>query len=150
METPENQPTRENSILNNTEINNYLLETSKWGKMLAIIGYVGIGLMILLALFMMIEMSEFSRAIGSGIPMRYLGFIYVVIAIIYYFPVTYLHKFSDQIKLGLQSKEIDTLTSGFRNLKSLFKFMGIFTIVMLCFYGLMLLIAIPTMLLFNS
>lgn len=149
METSEDQPQRENSILNNTEINSYLLETSKWGKLLAIIGYVGMGLMILIALFMMIGMSEFSRAFGSAISMGFMGFIYLVIAVIYYFPVTYLYKFSNQIKVGLQSQEMGSITSAFENLKSLFKFMGIFAIVMLCFYGIVLLIAVPAMMLFD-
>lgn len=139
----------ENSIFGNTQINDYLLETSKWGKLLAIFGYVLIGIMILIAVVMMAGVSAVNRAFGAEISMGYMGFIYLVIALLYYFPTTYLYSFSNQVRQGLQSQEMGSITSAFQNLKSLFKFMGIFAIVMICFYGLLLLIAIPTMLLFN-
>lgn len=150
MESTEINPQNESSFFGNAQIKEYLLETSRWGKLLAIIGYVVMGIMVLIAVVMMVGMSAVSRAFGSEIPMGYMGFIYLVIALLYYFPTTYLYSFSNQVKLGLQSQEMGNITSAFQNLKSLFKFMGIFAIVMICFYGLMLLIAIPTMLLFNS
>jgi hypothetical protein len=55
-----------------------------------------------------------------------------------------------QIKKGLKSNDITTITAGFQNLKSLFKFMAIVTIVILSIYGLILIVAIPTMFLLKS
>jgi hypothetical protein len=155
MENPENKILDENAFVNNDEtlfigsreINDYLLQTSKWGKFLAIVGFVGMGLMVFIAILVMSGLSQLSRVYGEGFPMAGVGFVYVAIAAIYFFPINYLYQFSVKIKRGLQSNDASTITSGFENLKSLFKFMGVFTLVILSMYGLILLIAIPTILL---
>ncbi|HEY5691003.1 MAG TPA: hypothetical protein VIS49_06060 [Cyclobacteriaceae bacterium] len=149
MESTEINQQNENLFYSNSQIKDYLLETSRWGKLLAIIGYLLIGIMILIAVAMMIGTSASDRAFGSTISIGYMGFIYLVIALLYYFPATYLHSFSNQVRLCLQSQEMGSITLAFQNLKPLFKFMGIFAIVMICFYGLMILIAVPMMLPMN-
>lgn len=143
MENIENNKQVENSFACDNEIKDYLLETSKWGKFLAIVGYVGIGLIILVGLGVMVGFSIFNKASGIGFPMGAIGLIYVVIAVIYYFPVSYLYRYSVQIREGLDSNNNQSTTSGFENLKSLFKFMGIFTIVILSIYALLLVIVLP-------
>ena len=147
MENLENTEAGENIFISNAQITDYLMETSKWGKFLAIVGYVGIGILILIAIFMMIGFSKLSNIVDTGFPMGAFGFIYIIMGALYYFPVSYLYKYSVAIKKGLDSKDITTITAGFENLKSLFKFMAIFTIVILSIYGLMLLVAVPTILL---
>jgi hypothetical protein len=149
MENFENKVQDDNSFISNTEINDYLMETSKWGKFLAIVGYVGMGILILVGIFMMVGLSKISSFPGTSFPMGSFGFIYIILSVIYYFPVNYLYTYSVKIKQGLNSKDITTITAGFQNLKSLFKFMGILTIVILSIYGLILVIAIPTMLIFR-
>ena len=62
-------------------------------------------------------------------------------AIIYFFPILYLYKFSSSIKNGILNSSSDQLDLAFRNLKSHYKFMGILVIVMLAFYAFALLIA---------
>ena len=146
MENFDNNVQGEHTFMNSTEITNYLMETAKWGKFLAIAGYVGIGILFLLAIFMMIGMSTMSDFSGADFPMGAVGFIYIIMGAVYYFPVTYLYKYAVQIKKGLQSNDPTTITAGFQNLKSLFKFMAIVTIVILSIYGLMLLVAVPLML----
>jgi hypothetical protein len=146
MENFDNNVQGEHTFMNSTEITNYLMETAKWGKFLAITGYVSIGLLALLAIFMMIGMSTMSDFSGTDFPMGAVGFIYIIMGAVYYFPVTYLYKYAVQIKKGLQSNDPTTITAGFQNLKSLFKFMAIVTIVILSIYGLMLLVAVPLML----
>jgi hypothetical protein len=136
----------ENAFIPTPEINGYLLETSKWGKFLAIVGYVGLGILIILALFIMIGFSQISKFSGVGFPMGIIGFLYIIIAVIYYFPINYLYRFSVQIKHGLTSNDLSSVTSGFRNLKSLFKFLGIFIIILMSIYALILVIALPIML----
>jgi hypothetical protein len=147
MENNVNTPQNEISFTDNSAINEYLIETSKWGKFLAIMGYIGIGLLIALAIIMMFALSAISRFSGTGFSMILVGILYIIIAVIYYFPIHYLYQFSINIRRGLNSKDLPTITSGFRNLKSLFKFMGILTIVIFSIYVLLLLIALPTMLL---
>jgi hypothetical protein len=134
----------------NHEIKDYLLETSKWGKLLAIVGYIVIGLLILLGFGVIVGFSVFGKITHIGFPMGFFGIVYILIAVLYYFPVNYLNKFSDQIKKGVNSNDQQSVTSGFGNLKSLFKFMGIFTIVVLSMYALALITVLPLTLLLNK
>jgi hypothetical protein len=146
MEEIDNQVQDENSLVINEEINEYLSETSRWANFLAIVGYVGMGLLMVIAIVMMVGLSRMGDMVGSRIPGGLMGFIYIIFAVIYYFPVSYLHKFSREMKQGLSSKDMNSVSFGFKNLKSLFKFLGIFTIVILSVYALIFLFTIPTML----
>jgi hypothetical protein len=47
------------------------------------------------------------------------------------------------MKLALKNNVEQQYTSGFANLKSLFKFFGVFTVAMLVLYGVVLVVAIP-------
>jgi hypothetical protein len=142
MESLDSNMATENTSFINGEIRSYLAESAKWGKFLAIMGYIGIGLLILLALGMMVMGSASSLFPGMGMNMGAFGLIYVALAAFYFFPVYYLHQFSLKIKQGLTSQDSQSITIGFRNLKSLFKFMGIFTIVILSIYALVIVIAV--------
>lgn len=62
--------------------------------------------------------------------------IYALMGLLYFFPAYYLYKFSTQLKTALAAKDSETLTSAFENQKSLYKFMGIFMIIVLGFYVL--------------
>ena len=138
MNPGENELINRSSLNFSTEIRQYLIETTKWGKFLTIMGYIGIGLMTLAAIFMIASSSLFSD-VEPGFNMGWMGGFYLLIALLYFFPVRYLHKFSDKIKNGISAENPEELTLGFENLKSLFKFMGIATIVMVSFYILMVL-----------
>ena len=142
MENIENKSTTETSIFNLNEIKGFLFETAKWGKFIAIVGYVGMGIMIILGLLVMIGKSSFGQFTGHNSTVGILGIIYIIMAIIYYFPVTYLYKFSKQIRNGLLANDELSITTGFSNLKSLFKFTAILIIVMLAMYGVALVIGV--------
>lgn len=120
----------------------FLKNTTKWGKFLAIVGFVGIGFVILVAIFAgtMVGsmMGEASPKLG-GTEAFMLTFFYLLFAALYFFPVLYLYRFSDKMQDGLKTQNEELVTESFRNLKSLFKFMGILTIVIIGFYGLAIL-----------
>ena len=141
MENIENV-TVEKSFMNNKEINDYLLEISKWGKFLAIAGFAGMGILVIISIFLMIGSSFLNSFSGHGLPLGAMGAIYFFIALIYFFPVNYLFKFSVLIKKGVFSNDENTITSGFKNLKSLFKFIGIFMIIILSIYVLIIIAAL--------
>lgn len=143
MENIENTQPVENLFEINSEIKGYLLETSKWGKFLAIMGYIGMGILLLLGVIFIVGFSIFNSVSSVGFPMRIMGFIYVLISVLYYFPLKYLYNCSVQLKQGLNSANQPAITSGFENLKSLFKFMGVFTIVVLSIYVLIIIVAVP-------
>lgn len=145
MENLANNVQEEHSLTGNAAIRGYLIETAKWGKFLAIVGFVGVGFLVLLAIFMMIGFSVFSKLPQTRFPMWPLGFLYIVLAVVYFYPVNYLYQYAVQIRKGLEYNNMPTIISGFRNLKSLFKFMGILMIVLLSLYGVILLIAAPVL-----
>jgi hypothetical protein len=114
----------------------YLAEARKWAKFIAIIGFVGIGLMVMMGLIMGLIMDSLISA-ASQSPMPFSGtvfmFIYLVIAALYFFPVYYLYRFSVDMGNALVSGSEDIMTSAFGYLKSHYKFIGILIIVSLAF-----------------
>ncbi len=147
MENLEKTTPTPDALLDNREIHAYLLETAKWGNFLAIIGYILMGLLALLSLFMMFGMSQLIA--NQVFPIWIMGVVYLAMAGVYWFPVTYLYRFSAQMKQAVLSRNEGLYTSGFANLKSLFKFFGIFTIVILALYALAIVVAIPMAMLFK-
>lgn len=147
MENIETTPFQENKPLVNGEIGAYLIETAKWGKFLAIMGYITIGLLMLGGLIAMVVFSSMDNLIYTKIPLSAMGAIYIIIGVVYFFPVNYLYKFSQNIRKGVVFNEEYTLTMGFQNLKSLFKFIGIVTIVALAIYVLIIVVMVPAIML---
>jgi uncharacterized membrane protein len=125
----------------------FLAETARWGKFLSIIGFIMCGLLVILALFMGTLMgTAFSQIEGAGLlggGMSILVTImYLIFAVLYFFPCLYLFRFSDKMKRALVESNQVEMTSAFENLKSCFKFMGIMTIILLSFYALALIFGI--------
>lgn len=129
---------------------NFLLETAKWAKFLAIVGFIFLGLFVILAFSMGAIMSSFSELGGdefdvfAGMGAGAITVSYLLIALLYFFPTLYLYRFATKTKMALQLSNSEELTDGLENLKSTFKFMGIMTIVVLAIYGLLLLIVLGT------
>ena len=142
MENTENNQEIKQPIIVDDKTKNYLSETIKWGNFLAIIGYVGIGLLALGGIALTVSFAFFYNSSIIEYFWIVAGFVYLVMAVVLYFPVTYLYKFCLQMKQGLQQNEQKPVTFAFENLKSLFKFVGIYVIVILCIYALLLLIVV--------
>ena len=117
-----------------TSSKNYLLYAAKWAGFLSIIGFISLGLMILAGLTLGIA--------GGSSQFGIIGFIYLGMAVIYFFPIYYLYLFAQKIKKAVNSTSQSDLEGGFENLKSCFKFLGIFTIVIISVYILIFLVAI--------
>ena len=136
MEILDENVTTDNQIGIGPEIKGFLLEIAKWSKFLSIIGFIGIGIIVLAALFFMTIGASFGAfgnlgAIGSVA----ISFIYLLLAALYFFPVYYLYNSSRGIKNGIISNDQSLLTTGFKNLKSHYKFIGIMIIVCLSIYA---------------
>jgi hypothetical protein len=128
--------------LNNQAID-FLKETAKWANFLAIMGFIGIGLLVIIALFAgtlfgSLPESNAYAEVGSGLIML----VYLLMAVLYIFPVLYLYRFADKMKTALARNDEDILSDALMNLKSHYKFIGILTIVMLAFYALGILLAL--------
>lgn len=131
------------------EAKSYLNETAKWGKFLAIVGFVMTGLLVILGIFMGTILGTLTSAMpqGSpspfgGIPGAFISGIYIAIALIYIFPCYYLYNFSTKTKLALQNDDAEILTEALLNHKSMFKFMGIMMAIVLGIYALIFVFAI--------
>ncbi len=123
------------------DVRMFLQETAKWAKFLSIVGFVMLGFLVIMALFisvfmgaMMSEMPEAGPfgAMGGGL----IGVFYILIALIYFFPILYLYRFATKMKTALNNNDQSYLSASFKNLKSCYKFMGIFMIIVLGFYAL--------------
>ena len=120
------------------QIISYLNETRRWAKFLAIMGFVGVGLIVILALSIGALVNFISSLSPTPLPFPafLLTVIYLLVALLYFFPVLYLYRFSTKMEFALTRKDQQELTSSFENLKSVFKFLGIMTIVVLTLYAL--------------
>lgn len=125
-----------------SQIKEHLTEASKWGKFLAILGYIVIGLLMLTGILMVVIFSSVGKMTDLNFPIGLMSLIYIIIAAIYVIPVNYLYRFSTKMKQGLSTDDSQAVTSGFANLKALFKFVGVFTIIVLALYVLIFLVAI--------
>lgn len=120
---------------------NFLSEAARWGKFLSIIGFISCGFLVILAF---IAPTLYSRlgtfndvysSLGSAFSVI-ITVIYLGLAVLLFFPCYYLNKFSVKMRLALSSVNQENFEESLKNLKSLLKFYGIFTIIVLSFYVL--------------
>ena len=123
----------------------YLLVAARWGKFLAIIGFIFCGLITMIAFFMGPILATYIRSRSFNYtylnPMLITG-VYLFLAIIFFFPCLYLFRFSGKIQDALDNNNQENLDAAFFNLQSMFKFYGIVTIVVLSFYLAIFIISI--------
>jgi hypothetical protein len=129
------------------EAQGFLKETAKWAYFMSILGFIGIGFMVVLALFIG---TIFSAIGGMSRNVHSMGIletglmsgIYLSIAVLYFFPVYYLYQFSSKLKKAFKANDTDLVNSSFEYLKSHYKFIGILTLVFVVIYGLIFLFTI--------
>ena len=125
----------------------YLTETAKWGKFLAIMGFILCGFMIVVAFFIPVFLtqlppyytmtSEFSSVMKVGMTI-----VYLLLALLFFFPCFYLYKFSVKMQAAIKGVSQENFDESLMNLKSMFKFYAIFTIIILSFYALAFIIGV--------
>lgn len=123
----------------------HLAETAKWANFLSIVGFVLSSIIAIIALFAGTLLGSMSRGFGSSSSMIGAGFItvvYLLIAALYFFMSLFLYRFASKMKTALYSNDQEYLNSSFMNLKSLYKLMGILTIIYLGFLALGLIVGI--------
>ena len=113
----------------------FLKETAKWCKFLSILGFIGLGLLFLSSFFISTIYGSMPQA--TSMPFNLgtaMTIIYMLMIVIYIFPLYYLYQFSVKLKKAVTSKDDEVLESAFEMLKSHYKFVGVFTIIMLSIY----------------
>ena len=121
---------------------NFLKETAKWAFFLSIMGFIMIAFMLVLAIFSN-TIFGMAAAMQPGVPEN-IGMImtitYLILGLIYFFPVYYLMQFSNKMKKAIATKNDETLAKAFEMLKSHYKFIGVFTIITISLYVLMIVV----------
>ena len=129
----------------------HLFEAAKWAKFLAIVGFVLCGLIVVIAFFVGSFLAMMSNSYNNGYSgsARLTGgmgvlvtIFYIGIAILFFFPYFFLFRFATRMKTALNTNDQLTLNTSFQNLKIMFRYVGILTIVMLSFYALAIIMAI--------
>ena len=121
----------------------YLASAAKWAKFIAIMGFIGCGLMAIMGMTAGLWMSALSSASdiygGAG---TYAGgsvvltITYLIMAVVYFFLAWYLYRFGVKTQQALAQN--GELTEAFANLKNLFQLYGIIIIISLAFVVLAL------------
>lgn len=109
--------------------------TRRWTMFLAILGFIGIGILLFTGLFAGAFLSVFKTSdMPLGFP-EWLVFIMVLIfAAIYFFPVLFLFRFSRHTSNAVKSLDKLEMSKAFKNLRSYFVYIGILIIVVLAIY----------------
>ncbi|BDS15069.1 hypothetical protein [Aureispira anguillae] len=123
------------------EAQQFLLTACKWAKFLSIVGFVSLGFLVLAAIGITFAGSSLPGDPFEGMGF-FIGFMYLLFAGFYFFPILYFYRFSVMVKQGIETTSTDLITSGFENLKSSIKFIGVLTAVVLAFYLFALLLGL--------
>ncbi|MBC7848277.1 MAG: hypothetical protein H7Y31_01010, partial [Chitinophagaceae bacterium] len=84
------------------QVSSYLSETAKWAKFLAILGFIMCGLLVVIGVFASSLLARFSNdgyAAGMSIVFT---IIYMVLAIVYFFPCLYLYHFANKMQRAIR------------------------------------------------
>lgn len=115
----------------------YLLQTVRWTKFIAIMGFIftGIALLaILLSGFASGNSEGVAYGIGSALGSGLVG---VIILGVYFYPIYCLYQFSRYMKSGLYYEDKLQVMQAFRHQRNLYRYMGILLIIMIGFYALL-------------
>lgn len=119
-----------------------LLSAAKWAKFLCIVGCVGVGLIVIIA----ISMFVFGSVAHNGVCAPPLGealvLLYLVLAAIYIYPLIKGFQFANSTKAACLSDDEHELARGFEGLSSLLKYCGILTIVCIAIYVVVIIFGI--------
>ena len=123
----------------------HLSEAARWARFLAIIGFVFLALMVVGGIFLSTMMAQnmsqldggyggsanVFASMGAG-----LAVLYIIMAVIMFFPLLFLLRFANRTKAALASNDQQVLNTSFQNLKAYFRYIGIITIIILAFYAI--------------
>jgi hypothetical protein len=122
----------------------YLKTVGKWSKFFAILGFIGLGLMVFLgfSIGFIVNMIPSNSPTPTTFPTLLFGLIYLIFAAVYFFPLLFLYRFAAAAKRGIRATSGIEIENAFRYLRDHFSYMGVLTIVMLSMYLVIIVIAV--------
>lgn len=127
------------------EVSSHLRETAKWAKFLSIVGFVGLGLLLVFVVIMGSVASSYSYSpLAAALPTGGVLQIVLLLAMIalYFFPCLFMFQFANKMLQALRNNDQYTLVASFRQLKLCYKFIGILTLVLISIYVLIFVIGL--------
>jgi hypothetical protein len=129
----------------------HLTEAAKWARFLAIVGFVFITLFALFAIFggtyiatMFGRTSQYNELGSDFTTGMTVGIIvyYLCVALLVFFAYLFLYRFAVNMKAALRENSQDLLNRSFQNLKVLYRYWGILTLIGLALFAIFFLVAI--------
>ena len=120
----------------------HLNTTRKWAMFLAIIGFIILGLIVIIGLIAGTFLTAFnSGGKDLGIPESLMFVPILLLAVIYFFPVLFLFRFSKHTSHAIQTLDKLEFHKAIKNLKSCFVYIGVLIIIILSLYIVVLIVA---------
>ena len=137
----------ENQLKQLEECKSYVLSTSKWLKFFGIFMIIGIVCLVILAISFMSGGSALASTLSGDLPeikgvTAVTGVIYLIFAGIMVFPTIYIFRAANAGYAAVESNDDAQMVEFLKNTKSYWKFMGIYTIVLLAMVILIFIIAL--------
>jgi hypothetical protein len=107
----------------------------KWTMFMSILGFILLGLLIIIGLIAGTFLSAFNTGEGAaGLPESFIIIFFLLMAAVYFFPVLYLFRFSKHTAKAVETLDKEELYKAIKNLKSYFVYLGVLIIIGLSFY----------------
>jgi len=120
----------------------HLNTARKWAMFLAIMGFIFLGLALIIGLLAGTFLTAFSTGQkGLGIPESMMFIPVILLGAIYFFPVLFLFRFSKHTSHAINTLDKLAFHKAIRNLKAYFAYMGILIIIILTLYIVVLVVA---------
>jgi len=116
----------------------HLQATRPWVRFMSVMLFISVGLMFLGGLLLMATLAS----AGRGGPPAAIGLLYWLLGLVYIAPAIFLNRYATSIRELLQGGGASPMEKALESQKSFWRYVGILTVVILCIYALILLIAI--------
>lgn len=142
MENLEVEEPKEVKLIVTEEMRSYIYDITKWAKFLSIVGYAVAILLVLGSFQIGSLLNSNPGALASLGPLAkggstVISIMYLLIALFYFYPSMLLSRISARGKQAVLFGDQDNLNSTVLQMKSLFKFWGIITLVIIVAYVLL-------------
>jgi len=127
----------------------YLRDAARWARFLAIAGFVFCGLFVVFAVLVLTLLATLLNTMGTsptsgGMGAAPIAAVYFGIAALNFFPNLYLFNFGGRMRAALRDNDQVQLNIAFKNVRALFRFVGVLMIIGLGLFVLFFLLVLIT------
>ena len=116
----------------------YLRDAARWAKFLAVAGFIFCSLFVVVAILFLSILSSLFNSVGSngvaGIGAVPISLVYILIAILNFFPCLYLYNFATKMQVALTANDQEQLNVSFKNMRAFYRFVGVMMIIGVGFF----------------